>query len=170
MQGAVISADGRRFQLTPVEAEDGPSTSSAQYSPKRQRPGGAVKIGASHTEHEFVVLSQSISGYEVLIGQDFMIPAHCSIAYDSTACMLDIGDPKHEGKRLARLRRPLSQSKEVLLSGTEPSSRYCMQAAQPAPSSAFEDDMITSHKQFKHEMKLIRQHKAGGLYCASTRT
>ena len=67
-----------------------------------------VRIGASHTEHEFVVLSQSISGYEVLIGQDFMIFAHCTIAYDSTACMLDIGDPKHEGKRLARLRRPLS--------------------------------------------------------------
>ena len=52
MQGAVISANGRRFQLTPVQAEDGPSTSSAQHSPKQQRPGGAQAAPRGH-QHEF---------------------------------------------------------------------------------------------------------------------
>ena len=40
----------------------------------------------------------------------------------------------------------------------EPLSRYCMQTAQPAPSNAFKDDMVT-HKQLKHDMQLIRKHR-----------
>ena len=70
-----------------------------------------VKIGKSQESQRFLVLDSPIAGYDVLIGQDYMLQVGCAIRISTSGCQLEIGhDP---AQLLARVHRPIHAGREV---------------------------------------------------------
>jgi hypothetical protein len=113
----------------------------------------SVKIGKSHTDHQFLILETPIAGYGILVGQDFMQRVGCAIRLTPTQCVLEIGtDPTH---LIAKIRRSLSHSLEVNIDGNhEPITARYANVFQASRDSL---DIISTRRDFKTVMKKIRK-------------
>jgi hypothetical protein len=74
----------------------------------------AVKVGKSHHTQTFVVLSKSIAGYDVLLGQDYLRSVGCAVRISPRSCDLEIGLDRDN--LAARISRPLRESHAVSVS------------------------------------------------------
>ena len=105
-----------------------------------------VKVGASQILQRFVVLDAPISGYDVLLGQDYLALTQASIRFTATHCHLDLQSDRGN----VSLSRALSTS--VLMHMVH-SPQLFMQGSFPTLHPAVElseGDEVTSLKDFKH--------------------
>jgi hypothetical protein len=69
---------------------DGPIAGVGGLNPVIGKVSAPVKVGRSYSDVDFLVLSQSISGFSVLLGQDYMQQVGCAIRVTRTMCCLEI--------------------------------------------------------------------------------
>jgi hypothetical protein len=78
------------------------------------RTSMAVKVGKSHHTQTFVVLSKSIAGYDVLLGQDYMRSVSCAVRITPRSCDLEIGLDRNN--LAAPISHPIRESHAVSVS------------------------------------------------------
>ena len=68
-----------------------------------------VKIGKLHIQQEFVIVEDSIAGYDCLLGEDFFTTNYVSIAYEPNRVSVTVGRDAQGGHR-AKLSRTIQDS------------------------------------------------------------
>jgi hypothetical protein len=112
----------------------------------------AVKVGKSHHTQTFVVLSKSIAGYDVLLGQDYMRSVGCAVRITPRSCDLDIGLDRDN--LAAHISCPIRKSHAVSVSRSATIAVICgvsINLTTLAMSSQVDSrpDKISSLRQFK---------------------
>lgn len=99
-----------------------------------------VKLGKVHVDHQFSVLDKPAAGYDVLLGQDFLMANHGHLRYSPTHITFSLG----EGQGSTSITRPIADSVAIAVADRH---AYAA-AAAPAPEGT-----EMSHKEYKRVMQ-----------------